>query len=465
MQKKNLLFTLCALMAFGSAQAAEPETAAAPDSVNSIQKKEKRLRPVTSDDDYERFRFGGYGEMVASFKDYGVNRFSGSNYGNTKDHRATIAIPRFVLAMDYKFTRKWILSAEIEFEAGGVGMEQEMESAPGGTENMEYEREMEQGGEVALEQFHITRLIHPAFNVRFGHMILPLGLTNSHHEPINFFGTTRPEGETSIVPSTWHETGVSVYGEFGKRYARFSYELMAVAGLNPDGFGLLNWVQGGKQGLFETDNFSSPAYVWRVNYSGVPGLRVGFSGYYCHDITKNADKTWKYASIGQSALKIFSFDGQYKNRYVTARGNVIWGRLDNAVAIGNVNTGNKSNTNSYPTGVRRHVAQGALTYGVEAGLNVSAFFKSKKCPILYPFVRYDYYNPDQKVADGQTKYNLLQVSKWSFGLNWYALPNLVVKADYATRQIGTQKIIGKSNINSENEFSVGVAYIGWFTKR
>jgi len=39
--------------------------------------------------------------------------------------------------------------------------------------NGEYETEMEKGGEVALEQFHITRLIHSAFNVRAGHLIVP----------------------------------------------------------------------------------------------------------------------------------------------------------------------------------------------------------------------------------------------------------------------------------------------------
>ena len=96
--------------------------------------------------------------------------------------------------MDYKFSPKWILSAEIEFEAGGNGSAMELENS----ENGEYETEMEKGGEVALEQFHITRLIHPAFNVRAGHMIVPVGLTNAHHEPINFFGTVRPEGETTI---------------------------------------------------------------------------------------------------------------------------------------------------------------------------------------------------------------------------------------------------------------------------
>ena len=119
---------------------------------------------------YDKFRFGGYGEILANFMDYGINRFNGTSKGNTKDHRNSISIPRFVLAMDYKFNSKWILGAEIEFEAGGTGTAMELEN----TENGEYETEIEKGGEVALEQFNITRLIHPAFNVRAGHLIVPL---------------------------------------------------------------------------------------------------------------------------------------------------------------------------------------------------------------------------------------------------------------------------------------------------
>lgn len=54
---------------------------------------------------------------------------------------------------------------------------------------------------------------------------------------------------------------------------------------------------------------------------------------------------------------------------------------------------------------------------------------------------------------------------WTAGLNWYALPNLVVKADYSTRQIGTSKVFGTGKYNSENEFSIGIAYVGWFIKK
>ncbi len=243
---------------------------------------------------------------------------------------------------------------------------------------------MEKGGEVALEQFHITRLIHSAFNIRAGHLIVPMGLTNAHHEPINFFGTSRPEGETTIIPSTWHETGLEFFGSFGKGYARFDYQAMIVAGLNADGFGRDNWVAGGKQGLFEQDNFTSPAYVARLDYKGVSGLRAGVAFYYCNDVTANADKNYKYSSVGRSSVKIYSADAQYKNKYVTARGNIIYGDLENSSKISKVTLSNNSN---YYHGAMRNVAKNALCYGLEAGLNLSAIFSQKKCPVIYTYSR------------------------------------------------------------------------------
>ena len=147
-------------------------------------------------------------------------------------------------------------------------------------------------------------------------------MTNAHHEPINFFGTSRPEGETSLLPSTWHENGLEIFGSFGKGYASFDYQAMVVAGLNPNGFDRNTWVGSGKQGIFEEDNFTSPAYVFRLDYKGVPGLRVGASFYYCADAGANSDKEQTYANYGKIPIRIFTADAQYRNKYVTARGNI-----------------------------------------------------------------------------------------------------------------------------------------------
>lgn len=71
----------------------------------------------------------------------------------------------------------------------------------------------------------------------------------------------------------------------------------------------------------------------------------------------------------------------------------------------------------------------------------------------------------KKKEAGQTMDLRNKVSMWVAGLNWFALPNLVVKADYTTRQIGTGKMFGTGPYTSENEFSIGLAYIGWFFKK
>ena len=433
---KKLLFLLTTILTTNAVMAAEPDTLG-----------------------YNRFRFGGYGEMVANFKDYGINRFYGHKEGNAKQNHNTISIPRFVLAFDYKFTPKWILGAEIEFEYGGTGTSYELEN----TENGEYETEVEKGGEVALEQFHITRMIVPEFNIRAGHLIVPVGLTNAHHEPINFFGSSRPEGETTIIPCTWHETGIEFLGKFGKDYATFDYEAMIVTGLNANGFDRNKWVRGGKQGLFEGDNFTSPAYVARLNYTGVPGLRLGGSIYYCPNTGANSDKLITYDEIGRIPVTIYSLDAQYINKYVTARANYLSGNIAHADQLGAKN-GKLSNKSGYSR--TTPIAKRAVSYNAEVGLNLKSIVGGgKNFPVIYPFAQYEYYNSQEKGEGMDVMDARCQVSKWNFGLNWRALPNLVVKADCTTRQIGTAKVFGTGNYNSENEFGIGIAYIGWFFKK
>ena len=66
-------------------------------------------------DGFSKFRFGGYGEMAASYMDYDWNWVTPQ--GTSHMNRATVSIPRFILAFDYKFSPKWVLSSEIEEQA------------------------------------------------------------------------------------------------------------------------------------------------------------------------------------------------------------------------------------------------------------------------------------------------------------------------------------------------------------
>lgn len=397
---------------------------------------------------WNQFRLGGYGEAVAAFKNYGTNRFYGGADGNAKENRNTISIPRFVIAGDYKFNSKWILGMEIEFESGGVGTAYELEN----TENGEYETEIERGGEVALEQFHITRLIHKSFNVRVGHFIVPVGQNNAHHEPLNFFGTVRPEGETSIIPNTWHETGIEFFGTLGKGLATFDYQLQVVSGLNANGFDRNQWAGGAKQGIFEEENFTSPGYVAHLAWRGVKGLRLGGSFYYCRNIGSNADKSQTYKGLGTFPVRIYNVEGEYKNAYVEARANALWGNLTNSQVISKKNT---QLSNKSPYSRITPVAHKAVAYGGEIGFNINSVIADERCPRVTPFVRYEYYNPQEDVLAPYNADDRLKTSMWTAGVNWRPLPSLVVKADYTNRNIGSGKY------NHENEFAIGIAWAGW----
>lgn len=136
---------------------------------------------------------------------------------------------------------------------------------------------------------------------------------------------------------------------------------------------------------------------------------------------------------------------------------MIYGDLANSEALSSAIRG-QSNTSPYSRTVP--VASNAVSYGGELGINLRSLFGSQsKFPVIYPFARYEYYNPQEKGEGKQVMDLRNKVNMWSVGANWYALPNLVVKADYKARKIGGGKY------NSENEFSLGIAYIGWFFSR
>ena len=140
----------------------------------------------------------------------------------------------------------------------------------------------------------------------------------------------------------------------------------------------------------------------------------------------------------------------------------MYGYLGNSEAV-NARNGRLSNNSPYSR--LTPVAKNTLSYSAEVGFNLGNVFRISGCPTIYPFAKYEYFNPQERIVKPYTADSRLQTSKWTAGINWYALPNLVVKADYSTRQIGTSKVFGTGPYKSENEFAIGIAYIGWFVRK
>ena len=384
------------------------------------------------------FRFGGYGEILYQHFDYSPDRYSNPS-GAQPDNRAAIGLPRVVFSFDYNFTPDLVLSSELEFEHGGTGSALELEYEEFG----EYEMEIEKAGEVVLEQLHLTKTFSPYFRIRAGHMIIPVGQTNARHESILYFGTVRPESETSIIPLTWHETGISVLGN----YNRWNYALFLVNGLDANGFTSAYWVRNGKQGLFEEIKITNPALAWRIENRSVKSLRLSTSGYKGNS-AGNTTKPDKLDHV-KGTVSIISADAEYGGRHLIFRGNVIWGNLSDSYEISAINKTLSKNIQYQ----RTPVAQNALAYGAELGYSLNMKASGAR---LVPFIRYEYYNSMQNTASGILSDDRYRRDLMTCGVNYYLTHEVALKADFSHRRVGAGKY------NSENTLGLALVYTGWF---
>lgn len=395
-----------------------------------------------------RLSVGGYGEVAYSRNFYSDNPFRYSNptrYKNDPSH-GRFDIPHAVIYIGYDFGKGWTFGTEIEFEHGGSGGAIEKEAEEGG----EWEQETEKGGEVELEQFWIQKSFGKWANIRAGHIVIPVGLTNAHHEPLNFFTVYRPEGENTILPCTWHQTGVSFWGRSGD----FRYELQLTSGLDAMHFDRTYWIGKGAQSPYEFEVANKYGISARVDNYSIPGLRIGLSGYYGktmhnsfpHDLENDGNQ---YKDV-KGNLYLGAFDFTYNAHNWIARGSVDYGYISDAQTISSIKANQSSGTSPY-----RKTAFGshAVAVSVEAGYDVfSQISKLRRAKQkLYVFGHYEYY--DSYVHSGTNGYTNKKIV--AAGLNYYPVPQVAVKAEYNHRFL-------KSRYNDEPAINIGVAYEGFF---
>ncbi len=400
---------------------------------------------------FSRLTLGGYGEVVMSRNFYSSNPFRymyPESYKNDPSH-GRVDLPHVVFFVGYEFGKGWRMNAEIEFEHGGVEAAMEVEPEEGG----EYEQEVERGGEVALEQFWIEKSFTRALNLRLGHIIVPVGLTNANHLPTQFFTVYRPEGENTILPCTWHETGISLWGFLGKHWR---YEAMLLPGLDSEFFNNQNWIKGGAPSPYEFKIANTYAGALHVDNYSVPGLRLGMSGYYGQSFRNSLMPSYadKYKDV-RGAVAIGSFDFEYNRHNWIARGYLDYGHLSDAKAISVYNRGLPKASPSPKT----HIASTALCYGAEAGYDIFSRFRRMKDDHqkLYLFGRYEFYDSMFKTAEGILDHAWCQRKIVTAGVNYFPTREIVIKAQYSAG-------ILKNPFKNENSISIGVAYAGFFSK-
>ena len=328
---------------------------------------------------------GGYGEAL--YQNFGGQQQDGS----PSDLQDRLDLVRVVLYTGYKFSDKILFNSEIEYEHATTGEGDE------------------ERGEVSVEQAYLD--LKPWKNVGFraGMVVLPLGFINELHETPIFFGSRRPEVEQALIPTTWHEVGLGLFGESGP----FQWRGYAVASLNSAGFtseGIKEGRQQGSQSLAE-----DMALTGRLDYVGTPGLVLGAAAF--------TGRSGQGASVdGQEVharVSLFDLHAQYEHRGFQARALLVRTRIAD-VALVNAQNGFKDDE-----------SVGSRQYGfyVEAAYDVMNPRPRGQWAII-PFVRYERLNPQHAVPEGFSKNPSLDRTVWTGGVSVKPLTNVVLKADY-----------------------------------
>ena len=397
-----------------------------------------------------RLTVGGYGEvaLTRNFFSDNVYRYSQPEAHKGEQH-GRFDIPHAVIYLGYDFGKGWSMQTEIEFEHLGTGSAVEREFEEAG----EWEAEIEQGGEVELEQFWIQKSFFPELNIRAGHMVVPVGGLNNAHEPLNFFTVYRPEGEFTILPSTWHDTGISIWG----RTKHFRYEAQLIAGLDAMMFSRDKFIHNGAHSAFEFKVANNYGGVLRLDAYPVEGLRLGLSGYAGNTV----NNTYPRENLSEQynvkgTLLVGAFDMQYKGHGVVVRANADYGHLSDAATVSKLKARRSGGDSPYSSAP---VATAAMAAGAEAGLDIFHFIPSLRGKQnFYLFGRYEFYNSYIPSGADATGFDYTAKHRIAAGINYFPIPQIAVKAEYSHRFL-------HSEFNPEPSVSLGIAYMAFFNRK
>jgi hypothetical protein len=308
---------------------------------------------------------GGYGEAL--FEELSTQNDAGEESG--KKNRFDFL--RAVLYFGYKFTDKIVFNSEIEFEHASTG----------------------EGGEVSVEFAYLDFLLSEHANIRAGALLLPVGFINELHEPPVYLGARRPEVERRIIPTTWRENGIGVFGDAGP----VSYRAYVLAGFDSEGFSADESLRGGRQDGSKSDA-EDLAFAARVDYTGVPGLLAGGS-YYSGDSAQGREAPTSFdpndsAIVTESEpfdarVRLYDLHVEYRARGMDLRGLYARGRLDDAKQVNDAN------------GLRGRESLGERFEGwyLQAGYDLLAETSWGEKQSLIPYVRFEALDTQDKVPD------------------------------------------------------------------
>lgn len=347
---------------------------------------------------------GGYGEIV--YENFASTREDGSPSGKTDQLDAL----RGVVYVGYKFSDRLLFNSEIEFEHG---------STSGGV------------GSASLEFAYLDYRFSDHVGLRAGLLLPPVGFINELHEPPTFPGVNRPSVEQAIIPTTWRENGIGLFGSAGDVEYR-AYLINSLDGVGggsspASGFGA-SGLRGGRQKGAKAlaEDFG---LVGRVDYTGTLGLRVGgsaFVGETGHNRMVQGEELDARTIIGE-------VHGEYRARGLDLRAMAVLATVDDVTRL-NLARGLDGSES---------VGEELTGWYVQGGYDVLRQVETDHQ--LVPYLRYESLNTQAEVPEGFSADPATDRTVVVLGAQWKPHPNAVFKADYEIHSNGAETGVDQFN--------------------
>lgn len=318
---------------------------------------------------------GGYGEVL--YENFASELQDGSAAGAPDRFDAL----RAILYVGYKFNDRILFNSEIEIE---------------------------HAKEAFLEFAYLDYMLTENVGLRGGVLLAPIGLVNELHEPPVFLGTKRPVTENRIVPTTWRENGIGLFGSTDLLEWR-AYLMNSFDGAGFDGTGLRGGRQKAGKALAEDLGVAG-----RMDYVGTPGLILGASAY-VGETAQNRALNGK--EVGGRVL-IWDIHADYKFRGWDLRALVAGARVDEAEEL------NRLNGLSGADGL----GESMLGWYVQGGYDLLR--NRRTGHQLIPYLRYENVNTQREVPGGFSADPANELTVTSLGLAWKPDPQVVWKMGY-----------------------------------
>lgn len=360
------------------------------------QKQQNAAQRILSGNFASQVTIGGYGEI---------------NYNQPEGKNGELNVTRMVLLVGYNFDERTQFVSEFEYE--------------------------DTGNEIFVEQAFINYNVANNVSLRGGLMIVPMGIINEYHEPTTFNGVNRPLVDRLIVPTTWREIGAGVTGRFNDLSLGYqAYIFNGFRSVNKDTIGFINGangLRGGRQkGIKST--IDSPNLSLKFDYYGIPGLRLGLSGYFGRTQADDEIEDLDGANVG---ISMVGFDARYTKNRFAARGEFIYTSL--------------TDTEDYNALTGNNLGSAMLGWYTEAAYNLLPMTKRQK---LFAFARYSEYNTHLQTDGSLAENPAFDRNDLTFGMSYHIAQGVVVKGDY---QIFDNEI---ANSDSTNQLNFGLGF--WF---